>query len=87
MHGLLRVSTPKKGEEGYFDGVIAKDNGDGTYRVEFDDGDVEERAPRHDIRVISQGGAEANDPNLPQDEVHVLLYCQNPDTAVDREET
>eukprot|EP00903_Cladosiphon_okamuranus_P011996 g11265.t1 len=66
-----RVECLFEGEEGYFDGVIAWDNGDGTYRVEFDDGDIEERAPRSDIRVIPQGEAEADVSNLPQDETLV----------------
>ena len=72
----LSIGT-KKGEEGYFDGVIAIDNGDGTYRVDFDDGDVEERAPRCDIRVVPQAETEAeaggDGSNLQQDEVHALL--------------
>lgn len=42
-----------QGEDGYFDGVISIDNGDATYKVDFDDGDVLDAAPRHDIRVLS----------------------------------
>ena len=39
-------------EGGYFDGVIAGDNGDATYRVDFDDGDVLDAAPRRDMNTI-----------------------------------
>lgn len=42
---------PRKDEVSYFEGVIGRDNGDSTYRVEFDDGDILEEAPRRDIRV------------------------------------
>lgn len=42
-----------QGEEGgYFDGAIGGDNGDATYRVDFDDGDVLDAAPRRDMNVI-----------------------------------
>ncbi|CAM9104527.1 unnamed protein product, partial [Hapterophycus canaliculatus] len=40
-------------DDAYFDGVIAKDNGDATYQVDFDDGDVLSAAPRSDIRFVS----------------------------------
>ncbi|CAN0034680.1 unnamed protein product [Ectocarpus sp. 6 AP-2014] len=48
-----RVECMFEGEDGYFDGVISIDNGDATYKVDFDDGDVLDAAPRHDIRVLS----------------------------------
>lgn len=32
-----------EGEEEFFEGKVGADNGDGTYRVDFDDGDVDER--------------------------------------------
>ncbi|CAB1096681.1 unnamed protein product [Ectocarpus sp. CCAP 1310/34] len=48
-----RVECMFEGEDGYFDGVISTDNGDATYKVDFDDGDVLDAAPRHDIRVLS----------------------------------
>lgn len=41
-----------QGEDAYFNGTIAKDNGDATYEVDFDDGDVLSAAPRRDIRPI-----------------------------------
>lgn len=44
---------PTKGEEGYFEATIARDNGDATYLVHFDDGDVLEAAPRHYIRELA----------------------------------
>lgn len=63
--------------------MIARDNGDNTYRVEFDDGDVEERAPHCDIRVIPQTEARADDSNLPRDEVRVRdTALPNPYSAV-----
>lgn len=40
-----------KDEDAFFDGVIARDNADATYCVTFDDGDVLDAAPRHDIRL------------------------------------
>ncbi|CAM9394359.1 unnamed protein product, partial [Ectocarpus sp. 12 AP-2014] len=48
-----RVECMFEGEDGYFDGVISIDNGDATYKVDFDDGDVLNAAPRHDIHVLS----------------------------------
>ncbi|CAM9353325.1 unnamed protein product [Ectocarpus sp. 4 AP-2014] len=48
-----RVECMFEGEDGYFDGVISIDNGDATYKVDFDDGDVLDAAPRHEIRVLS----------------------------------
>ncbi|CAM9117583.1 unnamed protein product, partial [Pylaiella littoralis] len=46
-----RVECLFEGEDDFFDGTIARDNGDATYRVDFDDGDVLDAAPRHDIRA------------------------------------
>lgn len=52
----------KQGDDAYFDGVIAKDNGDATYQVDFDDGDVLSAAPRRDIRLISMPDIGNDDP-------------------------
>lgn len=52
-HSNLFQTNQTQGEDGYFDGVISNDNGDATYKVDFDDGDVLDAAPRHDIRVLS----------------------------------
>ncbi|CAM9108372.1 unnamed protein product, partial [Discosporangium mesarthrocarpum] len=47
-----RVDCWFEGEQAYFPGKISVDNVDGTYRVDFDDGDVLEHAPRKDIKVL-----------------------------------
>lgn len=47
----MHTRSARKDEGSYFAGRIARDNEDATYRVEFDDGDVLEAAPRLDIRT------------------------------------
>jgi hypothetical protein len=41
------------GSEQYSPGKIVFDNGDGTFDVEFDDGDCDKAVPHQDIRVVS----------------------------------
>ncbi|CAM9208095.1 unnamed protein product, partial [Scytosiphon promiscuus] len=56
-----RVECLYEDEDAYFDGSIAKDNGDATYQVDFDDGDVLSAAPRHNIRLVSMPATTTDD--------------------------
>lgn len=53
-HHPRTYRTHLQDEEDCFPGTIAGDNGDATYAVHFDDGDVLEAAPRGDIQVLSE---------------------------------
>ena len=49
------VETNYQGKGVYYPGVIGKDREDGTYDINYDDGEKEYRIPSHYIRYMSNG--------------------------------
>ena len=45
-----KVEAKCKGSSKHYPGKIYRDNGDGTYHVKFDDGDVDRAVPKRDIK-------------------------------------
>lgn len=71
----------RQDEDAYFDGTVARDNEDATYRVEFDDGDMLDAAPRRDIRLppslAPSPAADADADQRGQHEVRRHSYSPN----------
>lgn len=51
----MRVMSRYGGGTEWYPGSIARDNGDGTFEINYDDGDSEEAVPSHRLRVIDTG--------------------------------
>jgi hypothetical protein len=51
-----KVEANYRGKGRYYAGTIAKENRDGTFDVDYNDGELERGMEAKDIRLISEGG-------------------------------
>jgi Ca2+-binding EF-hand superfamily protein len=63
-----RVEARYKGGSKWFKGKITRDRKDGTYDIEYDDGDSEKYMKKESIRVLGEGGKEHGGSRLETEE-------------------
>jgi hypothetical protein len=52
----MKVEANYRGKGKYYKGKIAKENRDGTFDIDYDDGEYESRMEAMDIRSLEKGG-------------------------------
>ena len=56
-----RVEARYRGRAKYYKGRITRDNGDGTYDIDYDDGEMERGVATHLVRSLESGTSGIND--------------------------
>jgi len=68
------VETNYQGKGVYYPGVIGKDRQDGTYDINYDDGEKEYRIPTHYIRYMPGKLSSAYNNDEPKEVISLILY-------------